>query len=110
MADEGRLPGTGQKMRRIPRAFVERMVADAAAGAQVDMEDMQLPGSRSTPWRSRQESPAIHCDEHRRTGAGALRYGAATHRQAKVLYGRKKLHSSHYPAIVVLTTMAYYQT
>jgi excisionase family DNA binding protein len=45
MADEGRLPsvvirrGRVQKTRRIPRAFVERMVADAGAGAQVDMEE-----------------------------------------------------------------------
>jgi excisionase family DNA binding protein len=43
MADEGRLPsvvvrrGRVQKTRRIPRAFVDRMVADACAGAQVDM-------------------------------------------------------------------------
>jgi excisionase family DNA binding protein len=45
MADEGRLPsvvvrrGRVQKTHRIPRAFVDRMVADACAGAQVDMEE-----------------------------------------------------------------------
>ena len=45
MADEGRLPsvvirrGRVQKPRRIPRAFVDRIVADACAGAQVDMEE-----------------------------------------------------------------------
>jgi hypothetical protein len=45
MADEGRLPsvvvrrGRVQKTRRIPRAFVDRMVADACAGARVDMEE-----------------------------------------------------------------------
>jgi excisionase family DNA binding protein len=45
MADEGRLPsvivrrGRVQKTRRIPRAFVDRMVAAACAGGQVDMED-----------------------------------------------------------------------
>ena len=45
MADEGRLPsvvvrrGRVQKIRRIPRAFVDRMVADAAGGAQVDLEE-----------------------------------------------------------------------
>jgi excisionase family DNA binding protein len=45
MADEGRLPsvvirrGRVQKTRRIPRAFVDRIVADACAGAQVDMEE-----------------------------------------------------------------------
>jgi excisionase family DNA binding protein len=45
MADEGRLPsvvvrrGPVQKTRRIPRGFVERMVADACAGMRVDMED-----------------------------------------------------------------------
>jgi excisionase family DNA binding protein len=44
MADEGRLPsvvirrGRVQKTRRIPRAFVDQMIADACAGAQVDME------------------------------------------------------------------------
>ena len=45
MADEGTLPsviirrGRVQKIRRIPRAFVDRMVADACAGALVDMEE-----------------------------------------------------------------------
>jgi hypothetical protein len=45
MADEGRLPsvvirrGRVQKTRRIPRAFVDRIVADACAGTQVDMEE-----------------------------------------------------------------------
>ena len=45
MTDEGRLPsvvirrGRVQKMRRIPRAFVDRLVADACGGAQVDMEE-----------------------------------------------------------------------
>jgi excisionase family DNA binding protein len=45
MADEGRLPsvvirrGRVQKTRRIPRAFVDQMVANACAGAQVDMEE-----------------------------------------------------------------------
>ncbi len=45
MADEGRLPsvvirrGRVQKIRRIPRAFVDRIVADACAGAEVDLED-----------------------------------------------------------------------
>jgi excisionase family DNA binding protein len=45
MADEGRLPsvvirrGKVQKIRRIPRAFVDRIVADACAGAKVDLEE-----------------------------------------------------------------------
>jgi excisionase family DNA binding protein len=45
MADEGRLPsvvvrrGRVQKTRRIPRAFVDRMVADACAGMHIDMEE-----------------------------------------------------------------------
>jgi excisionase family DNA binding protein len=45
MVDEGQLPsvvvrrGRVQKTRRIPRAFVDRMVADACAGAQVDIEE-----------------------------------------------------------------------
>jgi excisionase family DNA binding protein len=44
MADEGRLPsvvirrGRVQKIRRIPRAFVDRIVTDACAGAEVDLE------------------------------------------------------------------------
>jgi hypothetical protein len=44
MADEGQLPsvvirrGRVQKTRRIPCAFVERMLADACAGAEVDMD------------------------------------------------------------------------
>jgi excisionase family DNA binding protein len=43
MVDEGQLPavvirrGAVQKIRRIPRAFVERIVAEAASGAQVDL-------------------------------------------------------------------------
>jgi excisionase family DNA binding protein len=43
MADDGRLPsvvirrGRVQKTRRIPRAFVDRIVADACAGGHVDM-------------------------------------------------------------------------
>jgi hypothetical protein len=45
MADEGRLPsvvirrGRVQKIRRIPRAFVDRIAADACAGAEVDLEE-----------------------------------------------------------------------
>ena len=45
MADEGRLPsvvirrGRVQKIRRIPRAFVDRIVADACASAEVDLEE-----------------------------------------------------------------------
>jgi excisionase family DNA binding protein len=45
MADEGRLPsvvirrGRVQKTRRIPRAFVDQMIADACTGAQVDLEE-----------------------------------------------------------------------
>jgi len=44
LADEGQLPaivirtGKVQKTRRIPRAFVERMITDAAAGRHVDMD------------------------------------------------------------------------
>jgi excisionase family DNA binding protein len=45
MADEGGLPsvvirrGRVQKIRRIPRAFVDRIVAAACAGAEVDLEE-----------------------------------------------------------------------
>jgi excisionase family DNA binding protein len=58
MVDEGRLPsvvirrGRVQKIRRIPRAFVDKMVADAAAGAQVDLEEYAaawLAGQRQLP-------------------------------------------------------------
>jgi excisionase family DNA binding protein len=58
MADEGRLPsvvvrrGRVQKIRRIPRAFVDKMVADAAAGTQVDLEEYAaawLAGQRQLP-------------------------------------------------------------
>jgi excisionase family DNA binding protein len=44
LVDEGQLPsvtvrkGKAHKLRRIPRAFIDRMLADANAGAQVDME------------------------------------------------------------------------
>lgn len=44
LVDEGQLPsvtirkGKTHKLRRIPRAFIERLVADANAGTQVDME------------------------------------------------------------------------
>ena len=31
--------GRVQKIRRIPRAFVDRIVADACAGAEVDLEE-----------------------------------------------------------------------
>jgi excisionase family DNA binding protein len=50
MADEGRLPsvvirrGRVQKIRRIPRAFVDRIVADACTGAEVDL------GEYTTAW------------------------------------------------------------
>ena len=66
MADEGRLPsvvirrGRVQKILRIPRAFVDRIVADACAGAEVDLEEYtaawlaehapgQLPGKHGLP-------------------------------------------------------------
>jgi excisionase family DNA binding protein len=45
MVDEGILPsiiirrGRVQKIRRIPRAFVQHIVAEAIAGAQVDLEE-----------------------------------------------------------------------
>jgi excisionase family DNA binding protein len=72
MADKGQLPsvvvrrGRVQKIRRIPRVFVDRMVADAAAGAEVDLEQYtaawladqrQLP--RLTPM-NRGEEPEEH--------------------------------------------------
>jgi excisionase family DNA binding protein len=62
MADEGRLPsvvlrrGRVQKTRRIPRAFVDRIVADACAGAQVDMEEY------AAAWLA-EHAPAQRADE-----------------------------------------------
>ena len=41
--------GKVQKLRRIPRAFVERMIADAAKGARVDM------GKYAAAWLAEQE-------------------------------------------------------
>jgi excisionase family DNA binding protein len=44
LVDERRIPsvivrrGTSQKIRRIPRAFIERLVAEADTGVQVDLE------------------------------------------------------------------------
>lgn len=44
LVDEGQIPsvtirkGKTHKLRRIPRAFIERLVADANAGTQVDMQ------------------------------------------------------------------------
>jgi excisionase family DNA binding protein len=58
MADKGRLPsvvvrrGRVQKIRRIPRAFVDKVVADAVAGTQVDLEEyaaVWLAGQRQLP-------------------------------------------------------------
>lgn len=55
LVDEGQLPaiivrrGKVQKLRRIPMAFVERMIADAATGAKVDM------GQYAAAWLAEQE-------------------------------------------------------
>jgi excisionase family DNA binding protein len=46
LVDERRMPsvivrrGRSQKIRRIPRAFIERLVAEAGAGVQVDLEQL----------------------------------------------------------------------
>jgi len=45
LADEGQIPsivvrrGKVHKIRRIPRAFIEQMVSEAALGAQIDVAD-----------------------------------------------------------------------
>jgi len=66
MADEGRLPsvvirrGRVQKIRRIPRAFVDRIIADACAGAEVDLEEYTAAWlaehARPAPGQSRRSS------------------------------------------------------
>jgi len=66
MADEGRLSsvvirrGRVQKIRRIPRAFVDRIVADACAGAEVDLEEYTATWlaehARPAPGQSRPSS------------------------------------------------------
>jgi excisionase family DNA binding protein len=69
MADEGRLPsvvirrGRVQKIRRIPRAFVDRIVADACAGAEVDLEECTAAWLAEHALASPQASTAFHRDE-----------------------------------------------
>jgi excisionase family DNA binding protein len=69
MADEGRLPsvvirrGRVQKIRRIPRAFVDRIVADACAGAEVDLEEYTAAWLAERTLGSPQASTAFHRDE-----------------------------------------------
>ena len=66
MADEGRLPsvvirrGRVQKIRRIPRAFVDRITADACAGAEVDVEEYTAAWLAEHALASPQESTAFH--------------------------------------------------
>ena len=69
MADEGRLPsvvirrGRVQKIRRIPRAFVDRIVADACAGAEVDLEEYTAVWLAEHALTSPQASRACHRGE-----------------------------------------------
>src|SRR5215467_8270391 len=69
MADEGRLPsvvirrGRVQKIRRIPRAFVARIVADACAGAEVDLGEYTATWLAEHALASPQGSTAFHRDE-----------------------------------------------
>ena len=69
MADEGRLPsvvirrGRVQKIRRIPRAFVDRIVADACAGAEVDLEECAAVWLAEHAVTSPQASRACHRGE-----------------------------------------------
>lgn len=73
MADEGRLPsvvvrrGRVQKTRRIPRAFVDRMVVNACAGVQVNMEEyaaawlaehIEVPGGAAQDVNQKPQRPA----------------------------------------------------
>jgi excisionase family DNA binding protein len=70
MADEGRLPsvivrrGRVQKTRRIPRAFVDRMVADACAGAQVNMEVYAADWLAEHALAPPADEPSSDRDEH----------------------------------------------
>jgi excisionase family DNA binding protein len=70
MADEGRLPsvvirrGRVQKTRRIPRAFVDRMVADACAGAQVNMEEYAADWLAEHALAPPDGEPSFYRDEH----------------------------------------------
>jgi len=69
MADEGRLPsvvirrGRVQKIRRIPRAFVDRIAADACAGAEVDLEEYTAAWLAEHALARPQASTALHRDE-----------------------------------------------
>jgi excisionase family DNA binding protein len=69
MADEGRLPsvvirrGRVQKIRRIPRAFVDRIVADACAGAEVDLEEYTAAWLAERALANPKASTAFHRDE-----------------------------------------------
>ena len=69
MADEGRLPsvvirrGRVQKIRRIPRAFVDRIVADACAGAEVDLEEYTAAWLAEHALARPQTSTTFHRDE-----------------------------------------------
>ena len=69
MADEGRLPsvvirrGRVQKTRRIPRAFVDRIVADACAGAEVDLAEYTATWLAEHALASPQASTTFHRDE-----------------------------------------------
>ena len=69
MADEGRLPsvvirrGRVQKIRRIPRAFVDRIVADACAGAEVDLEEYTVAWLAEHALARPRASTTFHRDE-----------------------------------------------
>ena len=69
MADEGRLPsvvvrrGRVQKICRIPRALVDRIVADACAGAEVDLEEYAAAWLAEHAPASLQASATLHRDE-----------------------------------------------
>jgi excisionase family DNA binding protein len=69
MADEGRLPsvvirrGRVQKIRRIPRAFVDRIVADACVGAEVELEEYTAAWLAERALATPQASTAFHRDE-----------------------------------------------
>jgi excisionase family DNA binding protein len=105
MADEGRLPsvvvrrGRVQKTRRIPRAFVDRMVADACAGAQVDMEGYAaswLAEHAEVPSGAAQDAEQEHdaCMTARSSAGEPATSTSARRDCLQIMYIRRLIHKS----------------
>jgi hypothetical protein len=80
MADEGRLPsvvirrGRVQKTRRIPRAFVDRIVADACAGAQVNMDECAAAWLAERAPAPSADKPGLHHEAREQARAATRRH------------------------------------